>query len=154
MNHGKVETFLKALKTDPKAASLLAAFPAPKTDADRLQAYAEIAKEMGHDISEAELEAYFSEMEKSLQERTKATEDLITKLSLDELEKTSGGHKRPQCKDTFRNVENCWYNDACDHIYRYYKEYICRNLDNCPEHAFDHYCREGDEDHECIGNFK
>ncbi len=31
-----------------------------------------------------------------------------------------------ECLDTFKNKENCWYNDGCDHIFNAYDDYICK----------------------------
>ena len=133
MNHEKVKSFLKALKTDPKAKSCFADVPEPETDADRLRNYAEIAKKLGYDVSEAELEEYLAEKEKALKEHTKAAEDFIAHLSADEMETVSGGDLKTICEDTFQGGENCWYSDGCDVIFTQYKGYICAHTGRCDE---------------------
>ena len=135
MNQERVKVFLEALKTDPKAESLLQARPEPKTDADRFRAYAEIAKELGYDVSEAELEAYLTEMEKTLQEHAKSAEALVTELSGDEMDKVAGG-AHTECKTTFLDRENCWHNDGCDNIYNGYKKYLCKKNGLCDRTAY------------------
>lgn len=52
---------------------------------------------------------------------------VIQALDLDDLEAVAGGKSdHEECLDTFKNKENCWYNDGCDHIFNAYDDYICK----------------------------
>jgi len=111
------------------------------------------AKECGYDFTPEELEAAFHEREQAADEIEKA------KLDREELRAVAGGgdnpldqcehdfvcmgsyryfeEKHPNCKDTFKNGENCWHNDGCDNIYHMYHLYLCHYSGECAN-AFTH----------------
>ena len=136
MAYKEVKAFLEALIANPEAQKLLSAMPEPETDEDRFRAWAEIAKELGYTVSEADLKACFAEREKALRESAEAAESTIVELSEEEMDRVAGGGAHADCKDTFLDKENCWASDGCDTVFHGYSTYICKSVGRCSERAF------------------
>ena len=64
---------------------------------------------------------------------TEANVAKLEKLPDGELTQIAGGKGDPDCKDTYKNRENCWSNDGCDVVYHDYDNYICKNITWCPD---------------------
>ena len=107
--------FEEALKTE-EARRLLAGCKQPKTPEDSLRTYSKVAKEMGIDLSEEEITAYFEE---KLARCTASAE-----LDDDELAMFTGGASS-ECSSTYLDRENCWWNDGCDYYMNPYSAYRC-----------------------------
>ena len=56
--------------------------------------------------------------------------ELPDELPEELLEKVAGGVVIPEekCKDTFKDKENCWFNDGCDYTINSYNTYKCKHL--------------------------
>ena len=107
--------FEEALKTE-EARRLLAGCKQPKTPEDSLRTYSKVAKEMGIDLSEEEITAYFEE---KLARCTASAE-----LDDDELAMFTGG-TASECSASYLDRENCWWNDGCDYYTNTYSAYRC-----------------------------
>ena len=149
MKHEKVEAFLETLRKDIKAQEMIAKMPAPETDEGRIRAYEKIAGELGYDLSGTDLDAFIADREKYLQARAKAAAEKIEEIPENGLEAVAGGGDHPTCNDTYKDKENCWHNDGCDHIYYNYPDYQCHILDNCDNLQND--C--GKKEYECIERY-
>ena len=60
-----------------------------------------------------------------MKRKAQAAKDEIENLSEQELAEVAGGKGHSDCRDTFKDRENCWVNDGCDHIYEDYRGYLC-----------------------------
>ena len=104
--------FLRELKTNEKAKELLQGREKPKSKEDAIKAYAEVAKELGEDISPEDFAKALEEIEAEIYQRTKAVSADMQELEDDDLEDAAGGKDNPKCVNT---VEPgwCWSNDWC-----------------------------------------
>ena len=137
MSSEKIQDMLKALSADPKAQELLAKIGRPEDQNGEICIYADIARQLGYDITEADLKDYIEKTADLVAARTKEAEAGIKELPDEVLEKVAGGQKEhDKCKDTYRNYENCWITDGCDQIFVMYSDYVCHKTD------FDDPCHE------------
>lgn len=123
----KVEKFLEDLKSQ-KGLELLQKRDRPSDAEAACRTYAEIAKEMGHDVSEDDLVAYAKAMDGMRRGKTGAAVEQVEALSDQELGEVAGGGDNPECKDTYKQRENCWHDDGCDVAYNHYKYYACHHF--------------------------
>lgn len=107
--------FEEGLKT-PEAKALLETYPKAGSMADLAKVYSEVAGKLGCDIAAEDVEAYLKGLIPAAPAKKAA-------LDMNELAQIVGGSN--QCKDTFLNEENCWWNDACDVVHNYYEGYLC-----------------------------
>ena len=84
--------FLRELKTNEKAKELLQGREKPKSKEDAIKAYAEVAKELGEDISPEDFAQALEEIETEIHQKTKAVSSDIQELEDDDLENVAGGH--------------------------------------------------------------
>ena len=120
-----IRAFQEALKDNPTAEEMIRNTPEPENMEGRCRLYAKIAEQLGFDLTGKDLAEYAEEMQRRRSERTEAEAEKIEQLPEDELDEVAGGGDHPQCKDTFRDQENCWYNDGCDVVYHRYDNYEC-----------------------------
>ena len=124
----KIETiraFQEALKDNPTAQEMVRNTPEPENMEGRCRLYAKIAEQLGFDLTEQDLAEYVEEMQRRRSERTEAEAEKIEQLPEDELDEVAGGGDHPECKDTYKDKENCWSNDGCDLVYHKYDGYQC-----------------------------
>ena len=137
MAEKSIKAFINAIATDPKAKELLKGTAQPEDLDAEIRIYADIARQLGYDVTEEELKAYLEKFTGPLKERTEEAVAGIQELPDETLEHVAGGTKEhDNCKDTYRNYENCWVNDGCDSIYHKYSDYVCHKL------AWDNPCHE------------
>lgn len=122
--------FFEAIKTDPWAKELLAKSK-PDSEDEIIVIYANLAKAMGYALSEKD----FREGIKIIIEKQKANtikaEESVRVLAMDDLANVAGGKQHDGCMDTYKDKENCWYEDGCDIAFYGYPDYICkRNWDD------------------------
>ena len=125
MSSEKIQDMIKALSADPKAQELLANAVQPEDQEGEISVYADVARQLGYDITEADLKDYIEKTADLVAERTKEAEAGIQELSDEVLEKVAGGKDHNSCKDTYKDRENCWVNDGCDNVYNMYSDYVC-----------------------------
>ena len=135
----KMKEIIQAITTDPKAQELLNSVAQPEDIDSEVCVYADIAKQLGYDITEEDLKVYLERLADSLIVRTEEAAAGIQELPNETLEQVAGGKKEhDDCKDTYRDYENCWLNDGCDLVYNDYNNYVCHNVswvDPCHEKA-------------------
>ena len=135
MDHEKARAVLDSLSTDPQAQELLAKISEPDSLEARIRVYVNIAEELGYDLTEQELSDYLSVRENEVRASTEAAAEEIRKLRYDELAGVAGGGSHSECKDTYKDKENCWFNDACDIAIHHYKGYQCHRNWSCRNYA-------------------
>ena len=84
--------FLRELKTNEKAKELLEGRERPKSKDEALKAYAEIATELGEDISQEDFARALEEIEAEIHQKTKAVSADMEELKDDDLENVAGGY--------------------------------------------------------------
>ena len=83
--------FLRELKTNEKAKELLQGMERPKSKEDAIKAYAEVAKELGEDISPEDFAEALEEIEAEIHQRTEAVSSDMQELEDDDLGDVAGG---------------------------------------------------------------
>ena len=83
--------FLRELKTNEKAKDLLQGREKPKSKEDAIKAYAEVAKELGEDISPEDITQALEEIEAEIHQRTEAVSSDMQELKDDDLGDVAGG---------------------------------------------------------------
>ena len=123
----QVKAFLEKLNTDPAAQSLLKSREQPKSEEEKIKAFAEVATALGFQMTEAEITEYLKETLMARLQKTDAQAETIQKLDDSEIEKVSGGKDHPSCYDTYQDKENCWVTDGCDKTLQHYPDYLCNH---------------------------
>ena len=96
--------------------------------------WAEVLTEKGYNVSSGEISSFIREAE---EERRQKTADKIAELPDQELEAVAGGGEviggkgHQDCQDTYRDRENCWYEDGCDNVFQQYDDYDCLRQNRC-----------------------
>ena len=105
--------FLRELKTNEKAKDLLQGRERPKTKEDAIKAYAEVAKELGEDISPEDIAKALEEIEAEIHQKTEAVSADMVELEDDDVENVAGG--TIECGEPMQILINrfCWENDVC-----------------------------------------
>ena len=83
--------FLRELRTNEKAKELLQGRETPKNKDDAIKAYAEIAAELGEDISAEDLTQALEEIEAEIHQKTEAVSADMEELEDDDLKDVAGG---------------------------------------------------------------
>ena len=137
MEKNKRELIEKMLR-DPKAWELMKGKDRPKNPEEEITVYAEIARELGLNLTAEDIGAYIRHAEQACRDRTEKAADMVQELPDEELDQVAGGKDNPSCMETYQDYENCWYTDGCDNIFQIYNEYICHRgfyTDHCHEVA-------------------
>ena len=129
----KIKELLKAIKTDPEAQAKLAGLVKGESEDGIVRFYAEAAKLLGFDVSEDELRAAVADAAQGRAEKTEAAAEKVSALADEALEQVAGGNyvycvsTSGKCNDTYKDKENCWSDDGCDHTVNLYAGYQCEN---------------------------
>ena len=105
--------FLRELKTNEKAKELLQGRERPKSKDEAIKAYAEIAAELGEDISPEDFARALEEIEAEIHQKTEAVSADMVELDDDDLEGVAGGKDHPECENTVDYSDWCGLNDWC-----------------------------------------
>ena len=119
-----MNNFLAQMKNDPRAKELLKALPAPKSEEEALAGYQSVAKQLGFDLSQNEIQAALKAMAQEQKEKTDkdAMEDA-------DLESVAGGGQDERCSSTFDRGEWCWFSDSCSYVISHYDD-VSKNQDD------------------------
>ena len=112
-----MNNFLAQMKNDPRAKELLKALPAPKSEEEALAGYQSVAKQLGFDLSQNEIQAALKAMAQEQKEKT----DKVAMEDAD-LESVAGGGQDERCSSTFDRGEWCWFSDSCSYVISYYDD--------------------------------
>jgi len=125
MEKKMVQTILEEIRKNPKATDFLKGKEPARTPEEAGTLWASAAAELGHSITAEDIEEYIRIAEAELKQKAQAAGDEIKSLSEDELKEVAGGKSHSDCKDTYKDRENCWINDGCDIINNHYSDYKC-----------------------------
>ena len=122
--------FLRELKTNEKAKELLQGRERPKSKDEAIKAYAEIAAELGEDISPEDFARALEEIEAEIHQRTEAVSADMVELQDDDLEGVAGGYwEEDGCADTYsllslcREIDYCYFSISNYECYNEYMEW-------------------------------
>jgi len=117
--------FLRELKTNEKSKDLLQGREKPKSKEDAIKAFAEVAKELGEDISPEDFAQALEEIEAEIHQRTEAVSADMQELKDDDVEGVAGGYwAEDGCARTFSIFSLC---DEVDFCYFSISNYECYN---------------------------
>ncbi len=139
MGKNRFEVFLEEIKGKPEIVQKLKGMEPAKNMEEKLKVLLGIARENGYEISEEDLKDYLAGKESARQEKTDAQIAEIENMADEELAVVAGGVKEnEECKDTYRDKENCWVNDGCDAVLQRYEGYECSMTQHiCPGNMVD-----------------
>ena len=83
--------FLRELGTNEKAQKFLQSKEAPKSKDDIIKAYAEVATELGEELSPEDVAIAVEEIETEIRQKTKAASSDIAELEDEDVEDVAGG---------------------------------------------------------------
>lgn len=140
MSMEKVKAILEEIRNDPKAAGMLEGVDTQKTEEEAAAAFIAAAKELGYEIAPEEFAAFLKAQAEERLTKTEEEAEGVLKLDDSEIAEAAGGStfepcKRavvghPLCKTTYKDGENCWFNDSCNIIYRKYEpDPACKMMD-------------------------
>ena len=99
--------------------------------------WAKVLVEKGYNVSPEEIASFIREAEEERRKKTQENTGKIEELSDQELGEVAGGGEviggkgHQDCQDTYRDRENCWYEDACDNVFQDYADYDCLRKNRC-----------------------
>ena len=105
--------FLRELKTNEKAKELLQGRERPKNKEDAIKAYAEVAKELGEDISAEDIAQALEEIEAEIHQKTEAVSVDKVEVNNGDVEVVACGKDHPECENTVDYSDWCGLNDWC-----------------------------------------
>ena len=111
--------FEEVIKTE-EAKAILTSIKEPETEQERIDAYLEIAKKLGIELSAESVLAYINAAD--------INEPASGELDDEELAQLTGGGN--VCSSTYQNEENCWFSDGCDIAWNKYDSYRCNSNDS------------------------
>lgn len=111
--------FLEELDANEKAQELLKA-AAPEDPGEDASILARVARETGYEISDDEMREFLDELQKRHAATSDAVAEQIRVLNDAELDAVAGGGSHGDCKDTYKDNENCWWEDNCKKVVNFY----------------------------------
>lgn len=125
MDKSTIAEILEKIRGDEEAQKFLKENGPAETLEETAELWSSAAAGMGYEIDAKEIREYMNDAESSLKQKAKENGEMIEALSDEELEQVAGGGDHPDCKSSFKDRENCWFNDACDVINKKYSDYKC-----------------------------
>lgn len=126
-----IAEILETIRSHSDVRNLLAADSAVETPEQAAEAYAKAAEKLGYKLTGEEILAYIGEAESGLRRKADETVGAIQSLREEDLAQAAGGGYHPECYDTYKDHENCWWTDGCDVIHEQYKDYKCKSSWYC-----------------------
>ena len=83
---------------------------------------------MGYSLTAEELTKGLEALEAEQGAKTGKAEEGVFELDLAAMEAVTGGKDHKECSDTFKDKENCWWEDGCDSYILDYGNYKCKRM--------------------------
>lgn len=136
MSENKLKELLKKVESDLEARKKVEDLEKPADEKGVIAYYLEVAKRLGADLTEEDIQGALAEMLKEQQSKTETAVKKVEAMAEDDLADVAGGcgggwgkRKREdlpdKCLVTYAQKENCWLNDGCDIIVMQYASYSC-----------------------------
>lgn len=125
MSLEKAKEFMEELETNDRAMEKLDTFTPEKPDyASELAA---VARETGYDVTDEDMTQMLMKMIQKQKESSDAAAEGIRVLDEDALDKVAGGGDHSTCADTYKDDENCWFDDNCRKLVNMYCKHHNKN---------------------------
>ena len=132
MEKNKAEQFLTDLSKNAEIRKYMENYTIPE-GTEKAEALADVAARFGYEITKEDLMKAIEKQASELDDSRQAAEKEVVELSTDDLDTVAGGAllskggepEHIDCKETFKDKENCWYNDGCDYAFNMYDDYHC-----------------------------
>ena len=121
--------FLKAINENAEIREYMKAHALPE-GAAKEDALADVAAHFGFEFTKEDLLEASRCIKDELKAAASEAEAAIKEIPLDQLDMVAGGKDHSNCKDTFKNFENCWWEDGCDVALNNYVTYLCHITSN------------------------
>lgn len=129
MGKDNVRELFEELISNEKTRELLKDREKPETIGEVADTYEKIAKELGIDLTAEEIRTIVQEEEETRKVKTDDVAKAIFELQDSELDGVTGGDGYDErCRYSFKDKENCWFQDACDGAWHNYDNYICKRI--------------------------
>lgn len=125
MDKKKLIEELNRFRQDPRTKEAIGEAGCLKDPESAAVLFANLAEKLGYDLKEEDILSLFNDEKEQRIARTEETAAEIENLSDDEIDQAAGGRENDACSDTFKNKENCWFNDGCDAVVNNYDGYVC-----------------------------
>ena len=128
----ELKKFLEEIRTNPRANEMINGMEKPESPEELAACYAKIAKELGYTLTEDDILEGVKTIAEDMIAMTEKHKAEMDKLDMDEMNKVAGGlpchNTFDKCSDTFKDEENCWWNDGCNAARIHYLTYHCSYL--------------------------
>jgi len=125
MASDQINKFIEQIKSDPEVQELLKNCPKSNDREDEIKVYMDLAAQLGYTFTEAELKEAVDEKRNLRMEKTEEAAAGIRELPDEVLDQVAGGKDHNECKNTYKDREDCWRSDSCDWIVNLYDNSIC-----------------------------
>ena len=127
MSKDKKEIY-KDMMSDAKVQDCLKSKDKPESLDDLVNVVGGVALECGYPLSKDDLVVIFRDQEKT----TESAIQKVKRLSAEDLAVVAGGGPDDNsagyiCADTYKDRENCWFDDGCDYTFNWYPYYKCKH---------------------------
>ena len=127
MTKDQFKSFLDEIRTDPQFIKQLSDHEWTKDELADIAC--QFGKEHGHSLTADEFHTLMTELDHDRVNKTDQTAAAISDLSEEELGDVAGGKDHIRCEYSFKDRENCWSQDGCDHNHNHYDDYWCHHND-------------------------
>ncbi len=113
------------MMSDAKVRNCLMSKDKPESPDELADVLGGVALENGYQLSKDDLLALFGDRK----QKTDLTVEKVERLSEADLANVAGGGNAANatCADTYKDKENCWFNDGCDYVINWYSQYLCKS---------------------------
>ena len=125
MASDQINKFIEQINSDPDVQELLKNRPKGDNREDEIKVYTGLAAQLGYTFTEADLKEAVEEKRNLRMEKTEEAAAGIEELSDEVLDRVAGGKDHQECKNTYKDREDCWRSDSCDWIVNLYDNSIC-----------------------------
>lgn len=117
----------KDMMSDAKVHDCLMSKGKPESLEDLANVLGGVALDFGYPLSKDDLLLII----RNTTEKTNSAIEKVEKLSEADLANVAGGGPNDNdahyvCSDTYKDKENCWFDDGCDYVNNWYPYYICK----------------------------
>ena len=112
------------MMSDPKIQDTLKSSPKPESLDEMAVVLGGLAAGGDYPLSKDDIRLILADCKK----KTDETAVAVGKLPDSDLSAVAGGKNAANyiCQDTYKDKENCWFNDGCDFAVNWYPYYICK----------------------------
>ena len=129
--------FMEDLNGNEKALEILKSAN-PDNEEEESRILGKAARETGYDVSDEDLENLLKNMKRRRVESSEKAAEETQRLSPEEIDSFAGGGDHAICSDTFKDDENCVFDDNCKHYTNMYSSSEDEGRYDCDSYT---YCK-------------